>query len=55
MKRLEISDNEIIESWNAHDDNDVSTEKLLQMVADDCKCEVDDVIETLSRQQDRRK
>ena len=49
MKRLEISDNEIIESWNAHDDNDVSTEKLLQMVADDCDCGVDYVVETLQR------
>ena len=50
-----IRDNEIMASWDAHDSDDISTERLLQMVADDCKCEVDDVVETLSRQQDRRK
>ena len=48
-----IRDNEIMESWDVHDSDDISTERLLQMVADDCKCEVDDVVETLSRQQDR--
>ena len=49
----DIRDDEIMASWDAHDDDDISTERLLEMVADDCKCEVDDVVETLSRQQDR--
>ena len=50
-----IRDNEIMDSWDTHDSDDISTERLLQVVADDCKCEVDDVVETLSRQQDRRR
>ena len=53
-ERSEVDD-EIMASWDAHDDDDISTEMLIQMVADDCKCEADDVIETLSRQQDRIK
>lgn len=50
-----IRDDEIMASWDAHDDNDISTEMLIQMVADDCKCGIDDVIEALSRQQNRKK
>ena len=53
MHNEQIRDDEIMASWDAHDDDDISTERLIQMVADDCKCGIDDVIETLSRQQDR--
>ena len=38
---------EIIRSYNLHDDGYVSTERLLEMVANDCKCGVDDVCDAL--------
>ena len=37
----------IIASYRLHDDDDISTERLLQMVADDCDCSISDVIEAL--------
>jgi len=39
-------------SWDSHDDDDVSTERLLQMVADDCNCDIEDVVETLGQHLD---
>ena len=37
----------IIESYNIHDMSDVSDERLLAMVCDDCNCDAYDVIEAL--------
>ena len=37
----------IVSSYKDHDEEGVSTERLLQMVADDCGCDVSDVCEAL--------
>ena len=37
----------ILASYELHDDDDISTERLLQMVADDCHCDVSDVVNAL--------
>ena len=42
----------IIESYDRHDENDISDGRLLQMVADDCKCGVDEVVKALIEEQD---
>ena len=39
---------QIIASYEAHDEDDVSTERLLAMVADDCGWDVSDVVEVLA-------
>lgn len=39
---------EILEVYEALDDDDVSTERLLCMVADTCGCDIDDVVEALT-------
>ena len=31
-------------SLDIHDDGEISTERLLSMVADDCNCDVSDVV-----------
>lgn len=38
----------ILASYELHDDDDISTERLLQMVADDCHCDVSDVVDALN-------
>ena len=37
----------ILKSYNAHEDGDISTERLLALVCDDCDCDVDDVMGAL--------
>ena len=37
----------IIASYEYHDDDDTPTGRLLQMVTDDCKCEISDVLDVL--------
>lgn len=39
----------IIASWNFWDDDDISTERLLAHVCDDCECEVDEVVDALHK------
>lgn len=39
---------EILASYNFFDDEDVSTERLLALVCDDCDCEVDEVVSVLT-------
>lgn len=34
----------ILATYEYFDDDDISTERLLAMVADDCDCEVDEVV-----------
>ena len=46
-KKKKPSVAEILEVYEALDDEDVSTERLLCMVADTCGCEIDDVIDAL--------
>lgn len=41
----------ILASYELHDDDDISTEMLLAMVADDCGCDVGDVCEALREKQ----
>lgn len=42
LKRLEI-----LGAYELLDTEDVSDERLLQMVADTCECEIDEVLEAL--------
>ena len=37
----------ILESWRFHDEEDLSTEIVLQMVCDDCECGVADVMDVI--------
>ena len=45
----------IIESYNIHDTSDVSTERLLAMVCDDCNCDFCDVVEALMEEEEEKK
>lgn len=38
----------ILSVYSALDEDDISTEMLLQMVADVCQCEVSDVVDVLA-------
>lgn len=42
----------VLTSYELHDDDDISTERLLQMVADDCHCDVSDVVSVLAEESD---
>ena len=37
----------ILATYDLFDDDDISTERLLALVADDCDCEVDEVVNVL--------
>ena len=37
----------IIESWHAHFDEEASSERMIQMVCDDCNCDASDVIDAV--------
>ena len=37
----------VLSSYESHDSNEISTERLLQMVADDCECSVLEVVDIL--------
>jgi hypothetical protein len=37
--------------WDSLDDEDVSTERLIQMVSDACSCSSDDVISVVFKEQ----
>lgn len=43
----ELREKVILLSYELHDNEDISTERLLQMVADDCLCDISDVIDVL--------
>ena len=45
-KKQDIKQLDILTAYDMFDD-DVSTERLLAMVCDECHCEVDDVIDAL--------
>lgn len=45
----------IIESYNIHDTPDISDERLLQMVCDDCNCDSYDVVEALMTEEKEKK
>lgn len=38
---------QILVSYELHDDDEISTERLLQMIADDCDCDVSEVVEAI--------
>ena len=42
-------DEAIALSWDIHNDDEISTPRLLQMVADDNDCDIDDVIDAMVR------
>ena len=46
-KQMSKKEARILASYDMHDDDDISTEMLLQMVADDCRCDIMDVIDVL--------
>lgn len=48
-KRMTAKERQIIASYNFFDEDDISTERLLALVCDDCDCEVDEVVETLMK------
>ena len=39
----------ILATYDFFDDEDISTERLLALVADDCDCEIDEVVNILSK------
>lgn len=43
-----VKRDEIRAMWEVFDDDDISTERLLQMVADACKCDIGDVVEAVT-------
>lgn len=43
----EIKQLDILTTYDMFDDDDISTERLLAMVCDECHCDVDDVINAL--------
>lgn len=45
----------VLASYELHDDDDISTERLLQMVADDCHCDVSDVVSVLAEESNNGK
>jgi hypothetical protein len=47
--RRKAFDQRILAAYNLHDDDDISTERLLAMVCDDCGCDVSRVVEALRR------
>lgn len=48
-KRMTFKERQIIASYNFWDEDDISTERLLALVCDDCDCEVDEVVEVLRK------
>ena len=44
----------ILETYDLYDDDDVSTERLLMMVADECRCGVEDVVHALMMAEDAK-
>lgn len=47
-----MNKDKILASYELHDNGDISTERLLQMVADDCGCDVCDVVEVLAESEE---
>lgn len=47
-KKRKPSKDYILSVYRALDEDGISTERLLQMVADVCRCEVSDVIDALA-------
>jgi hypothetical protein len=45
----DLRDDFILSTYDMFDDEDVSTERLLCMVADYCNCDIDDVTDVLIR------
>lgn len=43
----EIKQLDILTTYDLLDDDDISTERLLALVCDECHCDVDDVINAL--------
>ena len=46
-RKMTRKEAQILASYDLHDDDDISTERLLQMVADDCRCDIIDVVDVL--------
>lgn len=42
----------IIESYNRNDNDDISDAMLLQIVADECHCDISDVVNVLYEEQE---
>jgi len=47
--RMTLKEQEILASYIFFDDDDISTERLLALVCDDCNCEVDEVVSVLAK------
>lgn len=48
-QRMTCKERQIIASYNFFDEDDISTERLLALVCDDCDCEVNEVVEVLRK------
>lgn len=46
---MTFKESNIIAAWNFWEDDDISTERLLAHVCDDCECEVDEVVAVLEK------
>lgn len=44
---MTMLEEKILATYDLFDDDDISTERLLALVADDCDCEVDEVVNVL--------
>lgn len=44
---MTMLEEKILATYDLFDDDDISTERLLALVADDCDCEVDEVLNVL--------
>lgn len=50
MKSEKIKDQKIADSWRLFNDDNISTERLMAMVMDDCNCDLDRMISGLVRE-----
>ena len=45
----------ILTTYELYDDDDISTERLLQIVADTCHCDISDVVSVLAEESNNGK
>lgn len=48
-QQMTAKERSIMASYNFWDDDDISTERLLALVCDECNCEVDEVTDVLQK------
>ncbi len=48
-ERITLKELEILDAYEFWDDDDISTERLLALICDECDCDVDEVVAVLSK------